>query len=307
MRRFPITLTGMAAKRALASECKGRVLAVFRRSFYLEFFSGMLACLGPSSIGLGPLIARCEFTQEIDWTAGGLRTGAPFYIEREHLTIDSRYLFDMTGAREWRPSGMPSECRPADLPRGISALRRKALKFAPDEGFGRLIPFLLGQSFESVKRKKTNESFTQHAQIGIDGLRTWLESVFSLHGPEVRPPVEVERLLGLGSGLTPSGDDFLGGAMIALHALGHGASAGRLAAWTLPRARGKTSLISFAHLSCAASGEGAEALHITLCALIKPENDGLDKSLMRLSAIGHTSGWDALAGAALVFTVKAGI
>lgn len=95
--------------------------------------------------------------------------------------------------------------------------------------------------------------------------------------------------------------------MIALHALGCGASASRLAAWTLPRARGRTSRISCAHLSCAAKGEGAEALHETLSALVQSEDDRLDKSLARLGAIGHTSGWDALAGAVLVFQVKAGI
>ncbi len=305
--KIPITLTGGAARRALASDCRGRVLAVFRRSFYLEFFSGALACLGPSSIEPGPLVARCEIPDAVDWTKIGLRTDARVHVEKELLTVDGRYLFDMKGAGEWAPPGFPSKSGFLNLPRGIAALRKKALEGAPGGGFGFLIPFLLGRPSKPVKEKKIDDSFARHARIGIGGMRAWLETELSRHGPKAHPSAKVGKLLGLGFGLTPSGDDFLGGAMIALHALGHGASADHLAAWTLPRARSKTSRISCAHLSCAAEGEGAEALHETLSALIQPEDDRLDRSLVRLGAIGHTSGWDALAGAALVFQVKAGI
>lgn len=99
-----------------------------------------------------------------------------------------------------------------------------------------------------------------------------------------------DALIGLGPGLTPAGDDFVGGAMIALRAWGHGALANRIAAWALPLARERTNRISRAHLECAAQGEGHAALHDWL--------DGFgDEALERLSRIGHTSGLDAAAGA----------
>jgi len=99
-------------------------------------------------------------------------------------------------------------------------------------------------------------------------------------------------LIGLGPGLTPAGDDFVGGAMIALRAFDRGPLADRVAAWALPLARTNTSRISRAHLECAAAGQGHEALHDLLCTFEK-------RHLDRLARVGHTSGLDAAAGALL--------
>ena len=105
-----------------------------------------------------------------------------------------------------------------------------------------------------------------------------------------------ESLIGLGPGLTPAGDDFVGGAMIALRVCGttagDAALADRVAAWALPLAKERSSRISRAHLECAAEGEGHEALHDLLCT-------GDATHLERLAGIGHTSGLDAAAGALL--------
>ena len=100
-------------------------------------------------------------------------------------------------------------------------------------------------------------------------------------------------LIGLGPGLTPAGDDFVGGAMIALRAFGHAQLADRVAAWALPLAKERTNRISRAHLECAAAGEGHEALHGLLTF------KETEKHLARLARIGHTSGLDAAAGALL--------
>jgi hypothetical protein len=108
-----------------------------------------------------------------------------------------------------------------------------------------------------------------------------------------------DSLIGLGPGLTPAGDDFVGGAMIALRHFGHAALADRIAAWALPLARTNTNRISRAHLECAAQGEGHEALHDLLCTFE-------EKHLERLARIGHTSGLDAAAGALLALARCAG-
>ena len=105
-----------------------------------------------------------------------------------------------------------------------------------------------------------------------------------------------DALIGLGPGLTPAGDDFVGGAMIALRAFSEGALADRIAAWALPLAAERTSRISRAHLECAAQGEGHEALHDWL-------NGFREGDYRRLGRIGHTSGLDAAAGAALALRV----
>ena len=107
-------------------------------------------------------------------------------------------------------------------------------------------------------------------------------------------------LLGLGPGLTPAGDDFLGGVLIALHALGRSAQADRLGRLVLDEAPARTSRISRAHLEAAARGLGAESVHRVLRRLLDPGSDGLDAALADAASIGHTSGLDAVAGVALV-------
>lgn len=111
-------------------------------------------------------------------------------------------------------------------------------------------------------------------------------------------PRAAASLIGLGPGLTPAGDDFAGGALIALRAAGHAPLADRVAAWALALAEEGTGKISRAHLRCAAAGEGHEALHDLLRALNEGEV-AIARSMDALSRVGHSSGLDAAAGALL--------
>ena len=155
--------------------------------------------------------------------------------------------------------------------------------------------------------------------VELDQAGLWqpCETFSNGHVPEIQIPISIEKparaflawlrnegtspdgLIGLGSGLTPAGDDFVGGAMIALRVAGRNAGdaalADRIAAWALPLAETNTGKISRAHLRCAAAGEGHEALHQLLNALHSRAKSR--QALKKLSLIGHTSGLDAAAGA----------
>lgn len=143
----------------------------------------------------------------------------------------------------------------------------------PEEGLGCL---LLGK----------RNALAEHAASALEGLDEWLR-----HGLAV--PSSVEGLIGLGPGLTPSGDDYLGGAMVTMHALARDQQARALWRWLQPRLAARTSAISAAHLAAAAEGEAHEALHGAL-------QDPSPAAFAALGAVGHCSGWDALAGAAAV-------
>jgi hypothetical protein len=105
-------------------------------------------------------------------------------------------------------------------------------------------------------------------------------------------------LLGLGPGLTPSGDDLLCGALVALHAIGRVDAAEDLYAAIVSTSSAATSLLSWASLEAAAGGQVGEPLHALVVGLL--ENRRIDRELVDLSRVGHTSGWDALAGATMV-------
>jgi len=113
-----------------------------------------------------------------------------------------------------------------------------------------------------------------------------------------------EGLVGLGGGLTPSGDDFLGGLWFALRLLDSGpqipsfdwADVERSTANALSR----TTAISGCILSDLVLGHGPEPLHdVVIAALAGAAPGDVAEGVSRLVAIGHTSGWDLFAGVAL--------
>ncbi|MFC7649684.1 DUF2877 domain-containing protein [Streptosporangium lutulentum] len=110
-----------------------------------------------------------------------------------------------------------------------------------------------------------------------------------------------EQLVGLGPGLTPSGDDVLAGLLVALRHLGTAAGAGRavwLADWLAAAvtfdARGRTTPISATLLHCAARGEASGEVLAVLRGLAGRQS--LEPALHRLLQLGHTSGADLACG-----------
>lgn len=257
----------LAARRGRAP---ARVIAAFERSLYIETEAG-LACLGTQSLGNGPLNALCDTLPRA--AAGDL------------------VAVDLASAVLWRPAPL-APWNPATITASLGRLRRAALRTAPAEGFAFLLaPGMAGQPVLAA-----------HAPAA-EALAAWVRA--RAHAPDLSVPKDIDVLIGLGPGLTPSGDDLLGGALAALRAAGQGACAEALAAHVMPLAQAGTSRISRAHLACAAQGECGEAVHDMMGALLAGTPD-LEAPLARVAAVGHTSGWDALAGIALAFRALSG-
>jgi hypothetical protein len=110
------------------------------------------------------------------------------------------------------------------------------------------------------------------------------------------------RLLGVGGGLTPSGDDFVGAALFTLHHLGIGDARWRETAGALTAAaRTRTHAVSAALFADLAAGESFAPLHDLLGAA---DTGAMLEPARRLTAIGHSSGWDMLCGMIAAATGK---
>src|SRR5690349_8675009 len=105
----------------------------------------------------------------------------------------------------WTPPASPPHAAP-DLP----ALQRAAGGRVPPEGLGVLVA---GQQ----------NGLSAHAQPALDALERWLVGNALTE--------DAAMLVGLGPGLTPSGDDFLGGVLLALHHVQRAAQARGLWRW----------------------------------------------------------------------------
>jgi len=103
-----------------------------------------------------------------------------------------------------------------------------------------------------------------------------------------------DRLIGLGPGLTPSGDDALAGVEAALHVVGH-PLAGSVSD-ALDDLDRRTTTVSAAMLRHAVRGEAPERIHRLVAAALGPTTLGLVEAIREAVAWGATSGADTLAG-----------
>jgi len=286
-----VVVIGCAARAVLDAHAQGRVLAVFRRSFYAAF-DDEVVCVGPPQLGVGPLNALTAGREDPVWADAGIEVGAAVSCRDSALDVAGRIRFDFRGADVWQPPGTLA-WTPATLADRLDLLARKARLRKPG-GLGALLARLARDSEGAIG--ECDDALLRAARPAVDPLRDWLAA--TLAGAAVPPP-PVAALIGLGPGLTPSGDDWLGGAMIALHHFGRPDVAHRLADAVLPVAVRNTSVISAAYLRCAARGEGSRVLFDALACLAAADEATIDARLDAIDAVGHTSGWDCLAGAAL--------
>jgi hypothetical protein len=285
--RFPVRRCGGAAHRLLDHAAGGRVAAVFTSSFYLEAGGGY-GCVGIQALGPGPLNILCDAPRTMDWPASGMQPGMPWRVANRAIHIGGRFVFPCDGAVIWAP---PSPARPkaVNLRRALGELLRQAT--VPAEGLAMLV--LPGTAPTTILHTT--------AEAPIAALHQWLTAAMGDPQPTSRrEPRWVHPLIGLGPGLTPSGDDVIAGVMIALHGFGYGDAARQVWATAQPSAVDAGNPISTAHLAAAAEGQGSAAIHGLLSALLAGDAGAMAGALAVIGRIGHTSGWDALAGVVAV-------
>ena len=125
-----------------------------------------------------------------------------------------------------------------------------------------------------------------------------------------------ERIVGLGPGLTPSGDDALSGLLLALRLLGGAVPGGGRAVWladwlgaaVTAHASDRTTSLAATLLHCAARGQASVEAARVLRGIAG--QDPLVAAVRRLLATGHTSGadlaWGLLIGCRAAIVLRTG-
>ena len=246
-------------------------------------------CLGLPEIGDGPIHALLELQGPVTFAKLGLTRDSEGTISADAILVDKGPAIALAGAAVWSPPTLPEVDRER-VRQGLAALIAAAIPRAGEDGLARLV-----LSAGAVK----NPSATERAAAGtIAALRKGLTGALRDKNVGTIAPHAV-LLLGLGPGLTPSGDDVLGGMMLALSAVG--AETVREALWQVlrPELCDLTNEISAMHLAVAADGLGAGAMHRVLAAIVSGDSPAIDAAVADAARIGHCSGLDTLAGIAL--------
>lgn len=104
------------------------------------------------------------------------------------------------------------------------------------------------------------------------------------------------KLAGLGIGLTPTGDDFILGAVLAMWIIHPSDVASALAEEIMSIAAPLTTSLSAAYLKSAGRGEAGILWHNFFDTLISGDSYAIELQIAKLLSVGATSGADALAG-----------
>jgi len=279
---------GLLAEAVLRHAKNGRVVAVFKSSFYVAF-SDEWVCVGLSHIGSGPLHVICESRPR-----GWPRPGSSITVAEGILLLDNMPFATFDGAFIWQPEQVP-DWTTASLQRGLDAASAFWRKEACEEG-------LAVTGCAELPAKPT--LLVSAAMPGVAALDRIVANALDGRSASSEDRADIAGLIGLGPGLTPSGDDLLGGALIALTSLGLLSVRDEL--WrACCGSLDRTNDISSLHLQTAARGYGAAALHNAINATISGRVDRLPGSLAKLSAIGHSSGRDSFAGALIALRAAA--
>jgi len=289
-----IETLGRKAHSLAASGGKGEVLAVFSSIAYLLTDQDELLWLS----GRGsPMHRRCLRT------AGplpALAPGAAFSFEGARLVIEPSIEMGLRNAALWVAEQSPAATAivQRSVPQRVRALVSRTLQDMRPRGFGRLIPRILDLADGRASRGEAEE-----VELGV--LEAW-PAVRSLAEAALRRDtsriLELARdLLGLGQGLTPSGDDFLGGFLFGWRRVKRVEPSipdlPRLGAF-MQVAKQKTNRISLALLQDLADGHAIEPLHQSLDLLLSGHPvDHAHEALRRLTSLGHSTGWDLWTGA----------
>lgn len=300
-----------------------RVEACFARSFYLRPMltqappaspqalpAPSLLCCGQDSLAPGPLMVLCAtWPEEKDLPLQGSM------VERRGQALfwaGGSIAFGQT--RPWA-TGFATRHRhalhvtPADMCVRVAAVLESGA--VPQEGLAVLL-CKRGEGERDVHvscehappdsygRHDLNGPLLARSRKGLKALRSWLQQEGE---DKAQVAIAVASLLGLGPGLTPSGDDALAGCLLALHALGRTHNV-EVLSQCVAQSLCHTNSISAAHLQAAMLGQGAAPLHMLLHVVLHLPLRTLTQQCasarchltQRLGRMGHSSGWDAATG-----------
>lgn len=294
--RQPADRIGDLARHTLATDPSGTVLASHSRATYLLSASGALLWLAPADVPMHRRGIR------VVGPVPRVAAGSTFRVANTGLRLGSAAVIELRQALTWEPERWSAPPRllgtaPERHPGSISGLLGG---LPPPRGFGTFLPALS----EYAQRGALPTRLPQRTPV----LAQASPSVFAIaracreqDGAALLE--EAAELVGLGEGLTPSGDDFIGGALFSLAMLRDAGtrlpnySPGALASF-LELSRKRTNRISFALLSDHAAGHACESAHRLVLALMGRESPEMTRrAASDLIRIGHSTGWDLLAGA----------
>ena len=286
-----ITPMGTCAHGCRTRGRSGKVLGAFSKVIYLLTNDSELFWIVSDD---SPMHRRAL---KVSSPLSGPKAGSPFHVQDQRLTIDPGFAFDMEHALLWREpqTSCNNLVEMTEIPARVQTLF-SSLDLSQAKGFGNFIPDIL--------RLTQNESiclkFISADPILVLAQPFVLEIARACLEKQPSQMLQIaDALIGLGAGLTPSGDDFMGGLLFATNHLQSAYPDSNFIDHTIPIEiyRSRTHLISFTLLRDLAHGHAIAPLQHIINGLLSCESlENIYPFVSQLTKIGHSTGWDMLTG-----------
>ena len=286
MLKAKATLTTPSVQRWLSSSDEASYIAgIYRRSCNLLNNSGRFLTLAFPEIGPGP------FTMIIETEKPGntdlkklIDANARIKVGNKSLAV-GQLVIRIDQADNWNSQPDWNAFNNFGDISWMGTLQQFILANAPNSSFA----FLL-----------SNNDIGPYYREAMEGWRLLEQGLEELNGRQILKGVN--RLAGLGIGLTPAGDDFLLGV---IYALWMNLTAPEAKVWSANihrSAASRTTQLSAYWLEVASHGQAAKSWHDLLDAIDEMNGTRIRQAASTLISHGHTSGFDALAGFYLAST-----
>lgn len=268
-----------SAQAWLAQTRTAYVLSAFERACNLVNQDGAVLALVTAERGMAPFSMMVKTRR-----FAGISAGDPVTVAGNVVVIGQTRI-ESSGARLWGPTpDWAALCQAlAGHPERLAAVAALAAEIGKP---GSLLDLFIssGQGQGGI----WIEAARRGARELVTGMRSRLPA---------QCVAGARALAGLGGGLTPAGDDFIVGVLLAIWAGLYGRGAETLCQPVAEAAAPATTTLSAAYLNAAARGECLALWHELFSGIIGDESvEALSGPVQALLSVGHTSGADALAG-----------
>jgi hypothetical protein len=268
----------------------GEVIAVHPHSVYATDEDDEIYAIVHQPLGNGPL--NLVISADPAQVFNGLALGTSLASNGARLGIGELITIGLEAAAIWDPKAYAAlAADPEALDRGLAELCREMSHHSPAESLARLLPYLEEEDLPAPLERVAHFP-RSHALIG--GLAESLAQ-----RDRRRLKVVTSSLAGLGPGLTPAGDDFIAGVLLALALIRQqrgDAALNEIATLLVETAAPRTHEISSAYLRAAYDGQVGERWHPLLAALSAGDGTQIAAAAVPVLATGETSGADMLTG-----------
>jgi len=287
---------GEAASRLLSDVNQVIVLASVTNANYLQDSSDELCWLIAKGV---PMHQRGI---EVAASLPRMKPGSRYQITSHTLEIDPGGDLDLHHCPIWKPPDVSSTCLVAlsELTSSIPDFIDRLLARYQPTGFGNFIPSILQVT---VHRNFIPDAYLYKGIVGKAWAVVKRMIQLSMANDQCGTLDNASYLIGFGEGLTPSGDDFLGGFFFSRWLLSdyypQYLDEYPISPYSdfIAQSKPLTNLISYTILNDNSEGHTVEPLHLLANGLLQGERENsLIRHAERLIFLGHSTGWDLLTG-----------